>query len=81
VGVEAVTRLADAQAQVRAIVLKQEAAGFPAMVIALADTRHNRRALVQAGPSLRPAFPIDSRWVLQELRSGRVPPANGVVLV
>ena len=81
VGVEAVTRLLDAQGQVRVILLKQQAAGLECTVIALANTRHNRHAVVEAEPSLRPAFPLDSRWVLQELRAGRVPPANGVVLV
>ena len=81
VGVEAISRLVDAQAQVRAISLKQEAAGLECVVIVLADTRHNRVALRDAEPTLRPAFPLDSRAVLGALRAGEMPRANGVVLV
>jgi len=81
VGIEALTRLTDAQGQVRPILLKQDAAALECMVLVLADTRHNRRALLDAGPSLRPAFPGLSRSTLRDLRAGRVPPANGIVLV
>ena len=81
IGVEAVTRLVDVQAQVRAILLKQEAAGIGRMVLVLADTRHNRAALTDGAPTLRPAFPLPARTVLRELASGRLPSGNGVILV
>ena len=80
VGVEAISRLVDAQSQVRTISLKQETAGLECVIIVLADTRHNRAALRDAEPTLRPAFPLDSRAVLGALRAGEMPPANGVVL-
>lgn len=81
VGIEALTRLTDAQDQVRSFLLKQQAAGLEYMVLVLADTRHNRRALNDASPTLLPAFPCASRSALRDLRAGRVPATNGVVLV
>ena len=81
VGIEAVTRLTDAQDQVRSFLLKQEAAALECMVVVLSDTRHNRQAVRDAGATLRPAFPGMSRSTLRDLRAGRVPPTNGVALV
>jgi hypothetical protein len=82
IGLEVISRLTDAQAQVRAALLKQAAAGLDHMVLVLADTRHNRRAVATAAdPTLRPAFPLDSRATLGSLRRDRLPRANGVVLV
>jgi transcriptional regulator with XRE-family HTH domain len=81
IGLEVITRLVDAQAQVRRALLKQEAARLDRMVLVLTDTRHNRAALAGAGPTLEPAFPLAPRDVLPPLRAGRVPPANGRILV
>jgi hypothetical protein len=79
VGIEAVTRLVDAQAQSRVILLKQEAAGLECLILVLADTRHNRAAFVAAQPTLGPAFPVPSRAALAALRTGHVPPGNAVI--
>ncbi len=79
--VEAVTRLTDAQAQVRNLLLKQEAAGLQCLVLVLANTRHNVRAVPQAATTLTPAFPLAPRAVLRRLRSGERPDQNGYVLV
>jgi hypothetical protein len=81
VGVEAITRFADSQAQTRAPLLKQEALGLDAMVLLPIDTRHNRAALSEGAPTVDPSFPLGTRAVLNHLRSGRLPPANGVVLM
>jgi transcriptional regulator with XRE-family HTH domain len=81
IGLEAITRLTDAQAQVRAVTLKQEAAGLERMVLVLAETRYNRGAVADAAPTLLGAFPASSREVLRALREGRTPSANGIVLV
>lgn len=81
VGAEAVTRILDAQGQTRPILLKQEAAGLDRMVLVLADTRHNRTALIDGAQTLRPAFPLRHRELIRELRNGRLPSANGIVLV
>ncbi len=81
VAVEAITRLTDVQAQVRAATLKQEAAGIDCVVLLLGDTRHNRLALREGAPTLSPAFGLDSRRVLRDLRAGRLPARNGIVVV
>jgi transcriptional regulator with XRE-family HTH domain len=81
IGLEAITRLTDAQAQTRSLTLKREAAGLDGMVIVLADTRHNRAAVRDASATLDGAFPMRTRAVLAALRAGRAPHADGVVLV
>jgi hypothetical protein len=81
IGLEVITRLTDAQAQTRAALLKQEAAGLDRLVLVLALTRRNRMALRSASPTLLPAFPMTPRAVLADLRAGRNPAANGVFLV
>lgn len=81
VGVEAVTRLTDSQAQVRAILLKQQAAGLGSIVLVLADTQHNARALRDAAATVGPAFPLSPRMTLGNLRAGVPPARNGYVLV
>jgi len=81
VGVEAITRIFDAQAQARPILLKQQAAQLDAMVLLLADTRNNRGALVHGAATLAPAFPVAPRALMRELRAGRLPSANGIFLV
>ena len=80
IGLGALSRLMDARAQVRAATLKQEASGVDRLVLVLADTRHNRAALVAAAPTLKPAFPLGPRETFAALRAGRLPPANGFVL-
>jgi 4-hydroxy-L-threonine phosphate dehydrogenase PdxA len=79
IGLEALTRLTDAQAQIRAAILKQEAARLDRILLVLADTRHNRAAVVDAAPSLGGAFPALPREVLRALRTGQLPAANGVL--
>jgi transcriptional regulator with XRE-family HTH domain len=81
IGVEAITRLTDGQAQSRPALLKQAALGLHAMVIAVSDTRHNRAALAEGGAPFRASFPIASRAVLRALRRGELPPGNGIVLL
>lgn len=81
VAVEAIGRLMDAQAQVRATQLKQQVSGIDRMVLALADTRHNRRATIDAQPTLAPVFPLPPREVLAALRAGELPALNGLILV
>ena len=78
IGLEAITRLTDAQAQIRAALLKQKAAQLDRILLVLADTRHNRAAVVDATPSLDGAFPASPREVLAALRTGQLPAANGL---
>jgi transcriptional regulator with XRE-family HTH domain len=81
IGIEAITRFADAQAHVRAAVLKQQSAHLDRFILLLTDSRHNRQAIRDAEPTLRPAFPLSGRQLLAALRSARMPPANGVLLL
>lgn len=81
VGVEAITRVLDAQGQTRPILLKQEAAQLDRMVLVLADTRHNRSAILDGAPTFDPAFPVSHRALMRDLRVGRLPSANGIVLI
>jgi hypothetical protein len=81
IGLEVISRLTDAQGQARAAMLKQRAAGLDGMVLVIARTRHNRAAFQQASATLVPAFPLDSRKLALALRAGRMPGANGVLLV
>jgi transcriptional regulator with XRE-family HTH domain len=81
VGLEAITRLVDAQAQVRAALLKQEASGVDRMILVLADSRHNRAAVREGAATLRPAFALATRAVLRALRRGELPKTNGTILV
>ena len=81
IGAKAVGRLVDTQGQVRPILLKQDAAGVDRMILVLADTRHNRRAIIDGRPTIEPAFPLAARQLLSTLRAGELPSANGVLLV
>ena len=69
------------QAQVRAAILKQEAAGLERLVLVLAQTRHNRAAVRDAAPTILGPFPATPRVVMRALRDGELPTANGIVLV
>jgi transcriptional regulator with XRE-family HTH domain len=81
VGVEAVSRLTDAEGQIRPILLKQQAAGIECVVLVLADSRHNRQALAASGPTVQAAFPCPPRVALAALRRGELPPANAAILI
>lgn len=81
VGMEAITRFGDAQAHVRAAILKQQSASLDRFILLLADSRHNRKAVRDAAPTLLPAFPLSGRRLLADLRGGRLPSANSVLLL
>ena len=80
VAVECITRLTDAQSQVRAILLKADAAGIPRIILVVVDTRWNRVALRDAAPSVDPSFPLRRRSILRSLRIGQPPMSNGFSL-
>jgi transcriptional regulator with XRE-family HTH domain len=79
--VEAFTRLADAQAQLRSVLVKARDLGIGRVVIVIADTNANRRALAEAGEVLLADFPLSTRTVLAALSAGRDPGANGIVVL
>lgn len=77
---EFVSRVRDVQAQIRPLLRKQHDSGIARLVLVVAGTNANRRAIAEAGPALREQFPLGSRAVLAALRAGRDPGANGLVL-
>jgi len=81
IAVEVITRLADLQAQVRAAQLKARDIGATRMVLVIAGTHANRRALASARPTLVPAFDLDSRRLLADLAAGRDPGRDGIVVL
>ncbi len=82
IGVEAETRIRDAQATWRRTQRKRDADRTVGMVILLvADTRANRAALREIREALREDLPLDTREVLTALGAGRSPSAGGIVLL
>ena len=79
--VEAETRIVDGQAQVRKITLKLRDSGLDAVLVAVSDTRGNRRALAAAGSILLADFPIPGRRALSALAAGEHPGGSAVVLL
>lgn len=79
--IEAITRLADAQAQLRAIALKARDMGIARVVIVVAATHTNRAALSAVQPLLLDQFPLGTKATLRALAEGRAPAANGIVFI
>lgn len=79
--VEAFTRLADAQRQFRAVLLKQRDMRMSRAVVVLGESAANRRALTAAADVIAADFPGSTRAVLAALSGGRDPGANGIVVL
>lgn len=78
--VEAETVIDDAQAVERKIALKLRDGGAHHVVLLVADTRRNRRALA-AAPAAFADIPLRSRKVLRDLAVGRDPGLGGIVML
>jgi transcriptional regulator with XRE-family HTH domain len=78
-GVEAETRPRDFQALERRVALKERDGGVEAVLLLLANTRHNR-AFVRDHSSLVTRFPVTSRRTLESLTTGARPEGNAVML-
>jgi hypothetical protein len=78
--VEAETVLADAQALERRLALKLRDSGFEDMILLVADTARNRRAL-RAAPAAFGRFGLPARRVLAALAAGQQPGGSGIVLL
>ena len=78
---EFVSRLRDVQAQIRPLMLKQRDAAVERLVLVVAASHGNRRAVVEAGTVLRGQFPVGTKATLAAIRAGRDPGANGLVFV
>jgi transcriptional regulator with XRE-family HTH domain len=81
IAVEAITRLRDAQAQLRAAALKQRDGNVPRLVLLIKATDHNRTALASAADILATSFPLGTRATLEAMSQGADPGDNGIVLL
>ena len=80
-GVAVETRLRDWQALLRREQLKARDGGVGRLLLVVADTHANRRAVREAGDTLRTELPLDGRALRRALREGRDPGAGGVLLL
>jgi hypothetical protein len=82
VAIEAETRIRDGQALERRLMLKlRDDPRVDVMVLLVADTAANRRALPLIREQLRSMFPADGREVLAALSTGQLPTRSGIVLL
>jgi transcriptional regulator with XRE-family HTH domain len=80
--VEAETRIRDVQATWRRTPMKlRDDPTVDNVILLIADTPANRRALALVRELLRSELPLDTRSVLGALQAGRSPGANGVAFL
>jgi transcriptional regulator with XRE-family HTH domain len=82
IGIEAVSRFGAADAILRQANQKQrDDPRIARVVLVVADTVRNRRALDAGAAAIRAEYPLDTRAILANLRAGRAPPLNGVAIL
>jgi transcriptional regulator with XRE-family HTH domain len=81
IAVEAITRLRDAQAQLRSAAHKQRDGQATRLVMLVKASHANRRALGSAGDLLATTFPLGTKGMLAALAAGVDPAMNGIVLL
>jgi transcriptional regulator with XRE-family HTH domain len=79
--VEADTRLADVQAQLRRLRQKCRDGGEPHVLWVLAETRANRAAIDAASAILTDLFPVSGRDAMRSLAAGRHPGGSAIVFL
>jgi transcriptional regulator with XRE-family HTH domain len=80
IAVEAITRMHDAQAQLRAIALKQREGRVGRLVLVVKASHANRRTLSAAGDLLATTFPMGTKATVAALTAGEDPGQNGLIL-
>lgn len=81
IAVEAITRLRDLQAQLRAAELKRRDIRAGRLLIVVTDTLENRTVVAASRSVLAAGFELDGRRVLGPLRRGEDPGRDGIVLL
>ena len=79
--VEAETRISDGQALERRLGPKIRDDPDGHLILLVADTRANLRALAALAPGLRTMLPLASREILMALDAGCEPRASGIVVM
>jgi transcriptional regulator with XRE-family HTH domain len=80
IGVEAISRLRDVQAQVRAAQLKRQDAKATRLILLVAATHSNRRALALAERLIRAEFTIGTGPAFVSLSAGRDPGGDALIV-
>jgi transcriptional regulator with XRE-family HTH domain len=78
---EVETRIGDAQAQLRRLTLKMRDAEVEHVLLVVADTPANRRAVAAAWNVLGGMFPISPRKALAALAAGRYPGGSSLIFI
>jgi transcriptional regulator with XRE-family HTH domain len=81
IGVEAETRPTDFQALERRLALKLRNGGVDAVILVLANTRHNRALVLAYRDELAERFPVPGRRAMELLRAGIHPGGDAVDLL
>ncbi len=81
IAVEVVTRLTDLQALLRAAQLKQRDIGATRLILVIAGSQANRRALEEARPTLLATFDLDTRRTMARLAAGEDPGRDAIVVL
>jgi len=81
IAIEVITRLADVQAQIRVARNKARDIGASRLILAVAGTHANRRALEEARPALTGVWDLDTRHVMAALAAGRQPDHDAIILI
>jgi hypothetical protein len=79
--VEAITRLVDVQAQLRAARLKQRDIAATRLILLVRDTHANRRTVADSGQTLGDELPMRTRGALKLLGRGEDPGADCLLLL
>ena len=80
--VEGETRPHDLQSLARRVALKRrDDPSISAVILLLANTRHNRQLLRDEGDVLRADLPLNGAVILEALAQGRDPGGSGIVLL
>jgi transcriptional regulator with XRE-family HTH domain len=82
IGIEAISRFGAADGILRRANQKQrDDPRIGRVVLVVADTVRNRRALAVSAAAVRAEYPLDTRAILASLRGGRVPSLNGIAIL
>jgi transcriptional regulator with XRE-family HTH domain len=80
--VDAESRLGDIQAVERRLQLKlRDDHRGQSLILVVARTRHNDEVLRHEREALRQLLPVDGPAIAKALRSGRLPPASGLIVL
>ncbi len=80
-GVEGETRVGDVQARVRSLQRKKRDGRVDGVILLLGDTAHHRAMFRDHGALLRSTFPVASDEALADLRAGRPPRGDTIILI